>query len=39
MFHNVGTHTEETTTQEGESNEDFGIDLQMIFVVCFFSLL
>ena len=33
MFQNVGTHTRESTHQNGESEESFGIDLQMIFVV------
>ena len=33
MFQNVGTHTRESTHQNGDSEESFGIDLQMIFVV------
>ncbi len=35
MFQNVGTHSSETVNKDenGEGEESYGIDLQMIFVV------
>lgn len=33
VFQNVGTHTNQTTTNDNSGVDSYGIDLQMIFVV------